>query len=231
MPDWKQEITNRLRPLKLAPAHEAAIVEELAQHLEDRYQELVAGGATDEDARCLAREELSDDDLLARGLRRVQHDVFREPVVQGGSGGNNFVARVWQDVRYGVRMLCKNARFTALAVMTLALGIGANTAIFSVVNAVLLRPLPYPDPGQLVVVGERWMGGGGDLAPPDYLDIAAENHVFEQMAAYRSSNFNLSAGDRPERVSGAVVTINIFNLLGVKPILGRSFLPALDQWN
>ncbi|HKS96556.1 MAG TPA: ABC transporter permease, partial [Terriglobia bacterium] len=128
------------------------------------------------------------------------------------------------DLRYGLRLLVKNPGFTAVVVFTLALGIGANTAIFSVVNAVLLRPLPYADPGRLVVVGERWMGGGGDFAPPDYLDIAAQNHVFEQMAAYRNSNFNLSAGERPERVWGAVVTNNTFNLLGVRPILGRSFL-------
>jgi putative ABC transport system permease protein len=129
-----------------------------------------------------------------------------------------------QDVRYGLRMLAKNPGFAAVVVVTLALGIGANTAIFSVVDAVLLRPLPYADPGRLVVVGERWMGGGGDFSPPDYLDIAAQNHVFEQMAAYRNSNFNLSAGKHPERVWGAVVTINTFNLLGVKPLLGRSFM-------
>jgi len=130
-----------------------------------------------------------------------------------------------QDAKYAFRMLCKNPGFTVVAVITLALGIGANTAIFSVVNTVLLQPLPYPDAGRLVVVGERWMGGGGDLAPPDFFDIAAGNHVFEQMAADRNWDFNLSAGGRPERVAGAVVTTNIFNLLGVQPVLGRGFFP------
>src|SRR5438552_7213379 len=134
------------------------------------------------------------------------------------------MATLIQDFRYGIRMLAKNPGFTAVAVLTLALGIGANTAIFSIVNSVLLRPLPYAEPDRLVVVGEKWMGGGGDFAPPDYLDIAAENHVFEQMAAYKGSNVNLNPGGRPERVSSAVVTTNIFDLLGVKPILGRGFV-------
>ena len=130
-----------------------------------------------------------------------------------------------QDLRYGVRMLAKNPGFTAVAVLTLALGIGANTAIFSVVNTVLLRPLPFHDPEKIVVVGQEWMGGLGDFSPADFLDVQAQNHSFEQMAAYRSWNYNLTAGDRPERIHGEVVTTNFFDLLGVKPVLGRALLP------
>jgi putative ABC transport system permease protein len=120
-------------------------------------------------------------------------------------------------------MLAKNPGFTAIAVITLALGIGANTAIFSVVNTVLLRPLPFPHPDRIVIAGSEWMGGMGDFSPADFLDVRAQNHSFEQMAAYRDWNYNLTAGDRPERVIGEVVTTNFFSLLGVKPILGRSF--------
>jgi hypothetical protein len=92
MPDWKEEITKRLRVLKLAPAREAEIVEEVSQHLEDRYRELVTGGAAEEEARRVALEELSDDALLARGLRGVEQEVKREPITPGGSGGDNVLA-------------------------------------------------------------------------------------------------------------------------------------------
>jgi putative ABC transport system permease protein len=130
-----------------------------------------------------------------------------------------------QDVKYSIRMLAKNPGFTVVAVLTLALGIGANTAIFSVVNTVLLRPLPFQDPERIVVVGQEWMGGLGDFSPADFLDVQAQNHSFDQMAAYRTWNFNLTAGDRPERTIGEVVTTNFFSLLGVKPILGRALMP------
>ncbi len=133
---------------------------------------------------------------------------------------------LFQDLRFGLRMLAKNPGFTAVAVLTLALGIGANTAIFSVVNAALLRPLPFSDPDRIVVVGQEWMGGAGDFSPADFLDVRAQNHSLQEMAAYRSWNFNLTAGNRPEHVAGEVVTPNFFRLLGVKPILGRGFLPS-----
>ncbi|HEV2176676.1 MAG TPA: ABC transporter permease [Terriglobia bacterium] len=129
------------------------------------------------------------------------------------------------DLRYGLRTLAKNPGFTAVAVLTLALGIGANTAIFSVVNAVLLRPLPYPQPDRLVAVGQMWRGAGDSFSPADFLDLQAQNHVFEQMAAFKAESFNLATGDRPERLEGAVVTTNLFGVLGVRPFLGRGFLP------
>ena len=130
-----------------------------------------------------------------------------------------------QDLKYGLRMLAKSPGFTAVAVLTLALGIGANTAIFSVVDAVLLRPLPFRDPDRLVVVQQKWMGGGGDLSAGDFIDVARLNHDLEGMAAYRMGSFNMTSGERPERVQGAIATVNLFDVLGVRPILGRDFLP------
>jgi putative ABC transport system permease protein len=130
-----------------------------------------------------------------------------------------------QDFRYGIRILLKNPGFTVVAVLTLALGIGANTAIFSVVNTVLLRPLPYPHADRIVVVGQEWMGGAGDFSPADFLDVQSQNHTFEHLAATREWNFNLSAGDRPERIIGDAVSTNLFSLLGVEPVLGRGFVP------
>jgi putative ABC transport system permease protein len=136
------------------------------------------------------------------------------------------MATLLQDLKYGLRMLAKNPGFTLVAAVTLALGIGANTAIFSVVNTVLLRPLPFHDPHQIVVVGSEWMGGAGDFSPADFLDVRAQSRSFEQMAAYRFWSFNLTAGEHPERVIGEVVTTNFFALLGVEPVLGRGFLPS-----
>src|SRR5215475_1066379 len=135
-----------------------------------------------------------------------------------------------QDLRYGARMLLKKPGFTLIAVITLALGIGANTAIFSVVNAVVLRPLPYRDPDRLVHAYrmqppvER-----SPVSPPAYLDFAAEQKVFESFAAHYGETFNLTDIDEAERVIGRRVTANFFALFGVNPTRGRFFLPADDN--
>src|SRR5262245_37392359 len=136
---------------------------------------------------------------------------------------------MFQDVRYGARMLVKNPGFTLIAVITLALGIGANTAIFSVVNAVLLRPLPYRGPDQLVKVwGSNARQGSQPLTAslPDYLDWRGKNQIFEQMAAFSfvGGSGNLVGGDEPERVSGLRVSASLFPLLGAEAAIGRIFL-------
>jgi putative ABC transport system permease protein len=151
MPDWKAEIKPRLTRLALEPTREAAIVEELAQHLADCYAELLAGGMTPAEAERQTRAELSGSEILARELRRVERQVAPEPIVLGTNRRTNMIADVWQDLRFGARMLMKQKGITAIAVLSLALGIGANTALFSVVHAMLLKLLPVKEPERLVL--------------------------------------------------------------------------------
>jgi putative ABC transport system permease protein len=140
---------------------------------------------------------------------------------------------LWQDLRYGARMLRKRPGFTLVAIITLALGIGANTAIFTVIYAVLLRPLPFDEPDRVVwmwgAVRER--GSRASVAPLDFLDYRARNQSFAEFAAAISIpiSFNLTGNGEPERLSGAVVTTNYFAALGVRPMLGRSFVGEEEQ--
>ncbi|MGH9498940.1 MAG: ABC transporter permease [Terriglobales bacterium] len=137
-----------------------------------------------------------------------------------------------QDVRYGWRMLRKSPGFTFIAAAALALGIASTTAIFSVVDTVLLHPLPYPDAHRILSVSESQAStgeGGGAVAPANYLDWAAQNHSFLYMAASRGWQVNLSGGDRPERVRGTMTTGEFFRLFGVRPVLGRTLLPEDNQ--
>ena len=137
-----------------------------------------------------------------------------------------------KDIRYGIRGLLKRPGFTVIALITLALGIGANTAIFSVVNAVLLRPLPFQKPEELVIVWEDLTFAGfphNTPAPANYVDWKTQNQSFVDMAATHETSFNLTGDGEPERVSTYAVTANFFPLLGVQPLLGRSFTPEEDR--
>ena len=232
MHEWSQEILRRLASLKLPPAREAEIVEEVGQHLEDRYQELVADGATEEEARRVALEELSDEDLLARGLRRVEQEATQEPSVPGGGGRSNSLAGIWQDIRYGLRMLRKNPGFTTMAVLTLALAIGPNTAIFSVLNAVVLRPLPYQDPQRLVLVKEKLPELTGEplnVPAPDVLEFQRQAKLFTNVAGFQPVHYELSGGGQPERIAATRASPSLFPLLGVVPVLGRTFTNEEDH--
>src|SRR5688572_23533627 len=137
-----------------------------------------------------------------------------------------------KDIRYGVRGLIKRPGFTAIALITLALGIGANTAIFSVINAVLLRPLQFKDPEQLVIVWEDASFAGfprNTPAPGIYFDWKNQNQSFSDMAACAEVSFNITGDGDPERVMAFTVTENFFPIFGVQPLIGRNFLPEEDR--
>jgi putative ABC transport system permease protein len=141
-------------------------------------------------------------------------------------------ADLWQDIRYGARMLLKQPGFTLVATLTLALGIGANTAIFSVVDTVLLRPLPFQEAERLMMlrgVDTRKGDGPGNISYPNFVDWRAQSGSFERLAAFRHRNFTLTGGGEPARLNGAVASAELFTLLGVSPSLGRSFRAEEDN--
>jgi predicted permease len=144
----------------------------------------------------------------------------------------NFMETLRKDITYGVRTLIKNPGFTVVAILALTLGIGANTAIFSVVNSVLLRPLPYSDPGRLMQLWEEKASMGRKEIPasyPNFADWRDQNHVFEHVVAYSDWTFNLTGSGEPERIRSAIVSPAFFSALGIKPIRGRVFLPGEDE--
>jgi len=207
----------RLRALFQRESVLQDIEEELRIHVEMETETNIKRGMPPDEARSAALKSFGS---LSRNTERG-YDIR--------SGG--WLETLWQDLRYGARMLMKNPGFTLVAVITLALGIGANTAIFSVVSAALLRPLPYPEPDKLVVVGEWRIREGvkNVVAPADFLDWRARNQVFTNIAAKNEISVDLSEGNEPESVRAGLVSASFFEVLGVKPMLGRGFLAEEEQ--
>src|SRR5215210_1239576 len=204
MPEWKVLIRERLARLRLEPTREAEIIEELSQHLDDRYEELLARGATRAEAHRAVQHELNDSELLARELSRVEREAAREPVVLGADRGGNMILDLWYDVRYGLRTFRKNPGFAAIAVLTLALGIGANTAIFSIVNTILLRPLPFKDPDRLVTLGHNYpkLDLIAPVSPPGFINYRDRANVFESAAVSTGTSVTMTGQGEPERIQG-----------------------------
>src|SRR5262245_37648657 len=137
---------------------------------------------------------------------------------------------LWQDLRYGARMSMKNPGFSLIAALTLTLGIGANTAIFSVINGVLLKPLPYAEPERLVAVWEvRHDGRRGSVSYPNFADWREQNGVFERIAIYRDTTMALTGGGEPSNLRAVITTPDLFPLLNAPPQLGRVFLPEEEK--
>ena len=189
---------------------------ELRFHLEQQIADYTAAGMKPEEARRRARLEFG-------GLDQVKEECRDE-------GAAHLLETLILDLRYGLRMLARNPGFTAVAVVTLALGIGANTAMFSVVNGVLLNPLPYWQPDRLVALYRRDAHYGRETIPYlSFLDWADKNQSFSALAAFEWCAFNVTGSGEPERVQGRMVSASFFPLLGIQPILGRGFLPDEDR--
>ncbi len=231
MPDWSEHLRPRLATLRLRPAREAEIVDELSQHLDERYEELRAGGTSDAEAERLAIAELLERDSLARHMRRLRQARVPAPITPGASSGS-FAADVVRDVRYALRTLRRQPAFAAVAILTLALGIGANSAIFALVDGVLLRPLPFGQPDRLVMVSERSASAErGDVSPLNLLDWNRRSRTFDVIAGYApyvGGMVMTGADGLAENVSRQWVTAGFFDVLGVQPVAGRTFLPDDD---
>src|SRR5262245_53283073 len=215
---WLRLIYTRLYGLLRKNRIEREMEDEMRFHLLMRTRDNIERGMRPDEAELEARRRFGN-------VGRIK-DLARD--IKGGG----FMETLLQDLRYGVRMSLKYPGFTLIAVLTLALGIGANTAIVSVVNTVLLRPLPFRDPHQLVVAF-KWVRQHGFLenstSAADFVEWRDQNQVFDKISAFVSTSNLLDGVDEPEPISSAYVSANLFDLLGVQPMLGRGFLPEEEK--
>src|SRR5436190_8400056 len=223
---WIYKLPLRLRSLFKHARVEQELSEELRFHLEKLIEEKRAKGMTPEDARYMALRELGGVEQIkeeCRDMRRV-----------------NYIENFLQDVRYGLRQLRRSPGFTAVAIITLALGIGANTAIFTLINSLLLRSLPVENPKELVlfghgldrgVVGEAQRGSWELFSYAFYQQLRHHNRVFQDVCAFGSfdNGLSLRAGNSLTSAHGRLVSGNYFSLLGVRPFLGRMLAPEDDS--
>jgi putative ABC transport system permease protein len=215
---WIYKFSLRLQSLFRKKRVEEDLSEELRFHLENMIEENIARGMTPEEARYAALREFG-------GIEQMKEECR-------DSWGVRIISELGQDVRYGLRQLRRNPGFTIVAVLTLALGIGASTAIFSVVDAVLLKPLPYKEPQRLVLVRERIphiLPEPVALPAPDVVTFQRQSHVLSAVGAFQNQQRDLTGGGTPERINVARVTAGLFPLLGVSPLLGRLFTQQEDQ--
>ncbi len=231
MPDWKQEINERLASLNLEPTREAAIVEELAQYLDDHHAELLAGGATEAEAYQRTLAELSGSELLARELRRVERPSNPEPIVLGTNRRTNMIADLWQDLRYAVRGLRKHALLSSVVIATLALGIGVSAGVFGFFNALMLRAPVDRDFDSFVRVYSAYTtnptrpGRPRDTTLEDYLAYRDRAMSLRNLAAWAPFDVPLGQDD-PVEVRVVLVTSTYFPLYNLeRPLMGRLLEP------
>jgi len=237
--DWTAFVRSRLSLPDLAPEREARIVRELATQLEDVCREAIAAGASESEADATAAGQITDWKRMARDVRLADYKHARsrtarltttiEDLAQPRRGALQMLADTLTDMRYAARQLVKTPGFTIVAVLTLAFGIGATSAIFSVVNGVILRPLPYPNAGSLMRVLEIVpQYGRFAVAPASFLDWRQQNTVFERIAAYSAGTATFVGNEGPERIAMTSMTWDLFDVLQVSPALGRSFRAEED---
>jgi predicted permease len=227
MSDWKTIVEERLAGLKLDTPQEADIVDELAQHIEDRYEELRAEGTSEEEARRLALEGL--DENLIQELQRARRAAFYEPPSYNKGG---FVRFSMYDLKMAVRTAKSKPAFSLMVIGMLALGIAGNAAIFSLFNGLFLKALPFYESERLVDLDEtapKWNLHYVGVSNADFYAWRKDNRAFERMAFFDTNAFNLSGLGTAQRIRGASVTLDLLDVLKLKPVLGRNFLPDEDK--
>jgi predicted permease len=193
--------------------------ESIREHLDEKIEDMIDRGMTREEAECKARREFGNVTLIEQRSREVWQWQMLESV--------------WADTKFAARQMRKSLTFTVTCVLTLALGIGANTAIFSIIDTVLLHPLPYYNPSRLVLVSENLPKEGSSdvgVSAQEYFDYQHQNHVFSEVAAFETTGFNLTGIGHPERINAAQISATALPLLGVTPELGRNFTSAEDRY-
>ena len=232
-PRWSHDLRRRLAELRLSPAREAEIIEELSQHLDDRYEELRAAGSSDADARRTAVDELSEAGGIAQRMKALSQAHTPAPIVHGQAGGG-FLRGVWQDLRYALRAVKRQPGFAATIILTLALGIAVNTTVFTIVNAAALRPLPFESADRIVQLNVRNVDNAqnpvSELSYLDFQDWQSARRTFEEIAATEERPVGIADDVRTATlVAGAYVSWNTFSLIGQPPALGRDFTQADDR--
>lgn len=241
MPDWKSFVRDHIQLNELLPARQLEIIEDVAQQLEDVYQEALRNGLTESQAKATAEQHIPDWQWFSNEVSRSQpRSRASQNLIEHShsekAGLRAMLYELMRDLIYGARMLRKNPRFTIIVVLTIALGISATTAIFSVVNAVILKPLPYDHPEQILWVwGKFSQGDRAAISPPDFLDYRARAKSFEKFAAMHVMHqfvpapmtLNTSAG--PVKIDSALVTAGFFEVFGARPHAGRTFVAADEQ--
>jgi predicted permease len=230
MHDWHSEVRARLASLRLKPEREADIVDEIAQHLEGRYRDATSGGASPVEATRIALAEFHAGNALAQRIAALKQAHAPAAVTLGASTGN-LLADLKQDLRYAFRSFAKQPGFAATVVLILALGLGATTAIFSVVNGVFLRPLPYPDAERLMQPLAIFASGFqvGSFSYPNFEDLRDQNRTFAGLATYTIRDASATMGEQGFRVGWTRVSPGFLSLIGVPPALGRGFTADEEQ--
>lgn len=229
MHDWRDELRLRLQGLDLSPTREAELIEELSGHLREREAALLRSGVEPDEARRTALDEIADTEKLRRDLERVLPPPSLEPPLAAPSTGGFRFGHIGKDLRYAVRTLIRDRGYAVTAVLALAIGIGGASAIFAAVDAVLLRPMPFPHADRLVVPVTEIPARGTELGSTsfaDYMDWRAEKEIFEAVALWYPATVDITGDGDPERVEADVVSEEYFRLIDVTPVKGRTLQPA-----
>jgi len=228
MPDWAQEVRTRLSSLRLTPTREREIVDELSQHMQDRYTELISGGASTEEATRLTLSEFHSGNRLAQYMAPLRQAHPPATLTLGEPTGGA-LTDVWLDVRYGVRQSMEQPGSTAVVVATLAVCLAANIAMFAVMDGVVLRQLPFPEAPRLVAIYNSYPGAGRDIGASSAVDFYERQRLsaLAGLASYRPMDLSVGGnGTEAERVTALITSPSLFDLIGAQPFRGRLLLDA-----